>query len=206
MAEKKATPKGAAKAVAKTEDVTKQPASGKRAAGSDSAATAATKAKTKVAQKVQNPFTAARPRSTWMPEGKKVDRKWFVVDADGLVLGRAASRIAMILRGKHKPTYTQHADMGDFVVVVNAEKIKLTGNKEGQKPYYHHTMHPGGLKTIIAKDVRVRDPERLIQDAVRRMIARNPLGRDMMGKLHVYKGPTHPHAAQKPEPLTLSYK
>ena len=115
-----------------------------------------------------------------------------------------ASRIASILRGKHKPIYTPHVDTGDFVIIVNAEKVKLTGSKDLQKPYYRHSMHPGGLKTILARDVRVRDPERLLQDAIRRMISRNPLGRDMMSKLHVYKGPSHPHQAQKPKPLALA--
>jgi large subunit ribosomal protein L13 len=193
MAEKKASPKGAAHS--KSEE--KAPAKAAKPAAKSA------KAHAPVAQKTQNPFTKAKPRSTWVPDDTEVVRRWYVVDATGLVLGRAASRIAYVLRGKHKPTYTPHADQGDYVVVVNAEKIKLTGSKEEQKPYYHHTMHPGGLKTIIARDVRVRDPERLMQDAVRRMIPRNPLGRDVMSKLHVYKGPAHPHQAQKPEPLTL---
>jgi large subunit ribosomal protein L13 len=158
-----------------------------------------------VPQKTDNRFTRAAPFSTFVPHGKqKISRRWFVVDATGLILGRAASRIAMVLRGKNKPTWTPHADVGDFVIIINADKVKLTGSKEEQKPYYRHSMHPGGLKTVLARDVRVRNPERLLEDAIRRMIPRNPLGRDVLGKLHVYRGPTHPHQAQKPEPLALT--
>ncbi len=198
MPEKKAGPKGAA--AAKSEKSEKAPAKVAKAAGA-----AHKKAHAKrVPQKVQNPFTKAAPRRTWVAGPKDLVHNWFVVDGAGLTLGRAASRIAHVLRGKHKPTYTPHADVGDHVIIVNAEKVKLTGTKEQHKPYYQHTMYPGGLKTTMARDVRVRDPERLFQDAVRRMIPRNPLGRDVMAKLHVYKGPTHPHHAQKPEPLTLA--
>jgi large subunit ribosomal protein L13 len=191
MAEKKASPKGAAE--------TKPAAKADATAGRRKP-----KARVAVAQKTQNPFTKAAPRRTWVAKPKDIARRWFVIDATGLVLGRAASKIAHILRGKHKPTYTPHADVGDYVIIVNAEKVKLTGTKEEQKPYYRHSMHPGGLKTIMARDVRVRDPERLFEDAIRRMISRNPLGREVMRKLHVYKGPAHPHHAQKPEPLALA--
>jgi large subunit ribosomal protein L13 len=198
MAEKKATAKGAAKS--KKPKVATSPAPAEAAPVKVAAAK-----RPKVAQKTANRFTRAAPFSTFVPDAQhKPSRRWFVIDATGLILGRAASRIARVLRGKHKPSYTPHADVGDFVIIVNAEKVKLTGSKEEQKPYYRHSMHPGGLKTVIARDVRVRDPERLLEDAIRRMIPRNPLGRDMLRKLHVYRGPTHPHQAQKPEPLALS--
>jgi large subunit ribosomal protein L13 len=200
MAEKKATAKGAAKSKKTAESAEAAPV--KAASG----AKRAEKKRPRQAQKVANRFSRAIPYSSFVPHAKEEAsaRRWFLVDATDLVLGRAASRIAHVLRGKHKPSYTPHADVGDFVIVINAEKVKLTGSKESEKPYYHHSMHPGGLKTRIARDVRVREPERMLQDAVRRMIPRNPLGRDVMSKLHVYKGPTHPHQAQKPEPLALA--
>jgi large subunit ribosomal protein L13 len=113
------------------------------------------------------------------------------------------SRIAQVLRGKHKPMYTPHADAGDYVVVINAEKVKLTGTKEEKKPYYRHSLHPGGLKTTLARDIRARTPELLIERAVRLMIPRNPLGREVMRKLKIYVGPVHPHQAQDPKPLKL---
>lgn len=172
----------------------------KTAPNSKKLARAAAKAKP---QKTQNWSSKARPPDTYMAPKGKIERRWFVLDAEGLVLGRAASRIAFILRGKHKPVYTPHTDTGDFVVVINAEKIRLTGNKEEDKPYYRHSMHPGGLKTRKAKDLRARAPERLLEQAVKRMISRNALGRTMYSKLKVYAGPVHPHAAQRPEPLTL---
>jgi large subunit ribosomal protein L13 len=201
MAEKKATAKGAAKSKKASEKTKAEPASEPVKAAS---AGRTDKKRPRVAQKTSNRYSRAIPYSSFVPHGdEEIPRRWFVIDATDLVLGRAASRIAHVLRGKHKPTYTPHADVGDFVVVINCEKVKLTGNKETEKPYYHHSMHPGGLKTRIAKDVRVREPERMLEDAIRRMIPRNPLGRDVMAKLHVYKGPTHPHQAQKPEPLAL---
>ncbi len=201
MAEKKATAKGAAKS--------KKPKAAAASAPAEAAPVLKAKAtaakRPKVAQKTANRFTRAAPFRSFVPSAQhKPSRRWFVIDATDLVLGRAASRIARVLRGKHKPSYTPHADVGDFVIIINAEKVKLTGSKEEQKPYYRHSMHPGGLKTVIARDVRVRNPERLLEDAIRRMIPRNPLGRDMMRKLHVYRGPTHPHQAQKPEPLALA--
>jgi large subunit ribosomal protein L13 len=156
-----------------------------------------------VAPKAQNRFSAARKRTTYMLKAQDIAREWHLVDLDGLVLGRAASRIAHILRGKHKATYTPHADAGDYVVVVNAEKVKLTGTKEESKPYYRHSLHPGGLKTALAKDLRKQTPERILEAAVRRMIPRNPLGRDVMSKLKIYAGPVHPHQAQQPKPLKL---
>lgn len=133
----------------------------------------------------------------------EVERRWFVVDADEQVLGRLATRIATMLRGKHKPQYTPHADVGDFVIVVNAEKVRLTGKKEADKMYRHHTGWVGGLVSHAAEQVREHDPERLIKDAVKGMLPRGPLGRDMFSKLKVYAGGDHPHAAQKPEVLAL---
>ena len=140
---------------------------------------------------------------TYSPKASEIQRAWFVIDADGLVLGRVATEVARILRGKHKPMYTPHADAGDYVVVVNAEKVKLTGSKDEKKPYYRHSLHPGGLKTTFARDIRARNPERLIEAAVRRMIPRNPLGREVLRKLKIYVGPAHPHQAQQPKPLKL---
>ncbi len=131
-------------------------------------------------------------------------RKWWVVDATDLTVGRAASQIAKILKGKHKPNYTPSLDVGDFVVVVNAEKARFTGNKEDDKVFFTHTMHPGGEKLTPMKKLRERHPEDIMLNAVRRMLPRSALGRDMMRKLKVYAGENHPHAAQKPEALKLS--
>ncbi|SVE31307.1 uncharacterized protein METZ01_LOCUS484161 [marine metagenome] len=130
-------------------------------------------------------------------------RSWFVVDADEQVLGRIATEIAMVLRGKRKPTYTPHADMGDFVVVVNAEKVKLTGKKETDKRYRHHTGWVGGLKSVAAKDLRAKKPEEMVKKAVKGMLPKGPLGREMFKKLKVYAGTEHPHEAQKPEVLSF---
>jgi large subunit ribosomal protein L13 len=131
------------------------------------------------------------------------DKKWFVVNAEEYVLGRLASRLALVLRGKHTARYAPHLDNGDFVIVVNAEKIQLTGNKLTQKKYYHHTGYPGGLRDANAAEVLARHPERVIQAAVRGMLPKNRLGRQMMKKLKVYAGPEHPHQAQKPEALDI---
>jgi len=133
----------------------------------------------------------------------EVKRGWWLVDAEGQVLGRLATRIAKILMGKHKPIYTPHVDTGDFVVVVNAEKVVLTGKKWEQKNYYRHSGYPGGLKVQTARQVRETHPERLIQLAVRRMLPKNKLGRRMLKRLKVYAGPTHPHEAQKPQVLRM---
>lgn len=133
----------------------------------------------------------------------EIKRKWFVVDVQDKVLGRAATRIASILRGKHKTLFTPHADTGDFVIVINAEKVKLTGNKWNDKMYHHHTLFPGGLKSTNARTLVQRHPEDLVLNAVRRMLPRTPLGRQMMTKLKVYAGDKHPHIAQKPEALAL---
>jgi len=145
------------------------------------------------------------PGTTRSAKAEDIQRKWFVVDVQDVVLGRAASQIAAILRGKHKPLFTPHCDTGDFVVVVNAEKVKLTGRKLEEKTYFRHSGYPGGGKTSTARQVLERHPTQIVEDAVRRMLRRSPLGRQMMGKLKVYAGPVHPHAAQKPEALKLAY-
>jgi len=142
---------------------------------------------------------------TYSAKPSEIDRKWFVVDAKGVVLGRMAAQIALILRGKHKATYTPHLDCGDCVVVINADKVKLTGKKLSDKVYYHHTQHPGGLKSITAgKVLESAHPERVVIKAIERMISRNPLGRQQMKKLKVYAGTEHPHTAQNPEVLDIA--
>lgn len=133
----------------------------------------------------------------------EIERKWFVVDAEGQALGRIASRIAAVLRGKHRPDFTPHADAGDFVVVVNAEKVKLTGNKLEQKAWQRHSGIPGGFKSTAYRQLLGRRPEVAIQNAVWGMLPKGPLGRKLHRKLKVYAGPAHPHAAQKPEPLSV---
>ncbi len=131
------------------------------------------------------------------------ERQWVLVDAEGQVLGRLASQLAVRLRGKHKPGFAPHLDQGDFVVVVNAEKIRLTGRKWEQKMYHRHSGYVGGLKSIVAKKLLVKDPEELIRHAVRGMLPKNSLGRSMLKKLKVYAGTDHPHQAQRPQPLSL---
>jgi large subunit ribosomal protein L13 len=131
-------------------------------------------------------------------------RKWWVVDVSDAPVGRAASQVASILKGKHKPSYTPSMDVGDFVVVLNAEKVRFTGKKETEKLYFTHTMHPGGAKLTPPNKLRARHPDAIFLNAVRRMLPRSALGRDMMRKLKVYAGGEHPHAAQKPEKLALS--
>ena len=131
-------------------------------------------------------------------------RRWWVVDIADAVVGRAATQVATILKGKHKPSYTPSLDVGDFVVVINAEKVRFTGNKETDKLYFTHTMHPGGAKLTPPQKLREKHPDAIFLNAVRRMLPRTVLGRDMMRKLKVYAGAEHPHAAQKPEPLKLS--
>ncbi len=141
---------------------------------------------------------------TYAAKPADVDKKWVMIDAQGLVVGRLASIIALRLRGKHKPTYTPHVDCGDNVVVVNAEKVVLTGRKLQQKVYRHHTGHIGGIKERSAKFIiEGRFPERIVEKAVERMLPRGPLGRVQLGNLRVYKGPEHPHAAQTPEKLDV---
>lgn len=140
---------------------------------------------------------------TYLTPVKEIDKKWFVVDADNMVLGRLASEIATRLRGKHKPTYSTFMDNGDYIVVVNAEKIKLTGKKLKDKVYYHHTGYLGGIKSITAEELLVKEPTDLITKAVRGMLPKNSLGRSQLKKLKVYAGVEHPHEAQQPEKLEL---
>lgn len=140
---------------------------------------------------------------TYLTPVKEIDRKWYVVNADGMVLGRLASEIAMRLRGKHKPTYSTFIDNGDFVVVVNADKIRLTGKKLDEKIYYHHTSYMGGLKQITAGELLAKRPEDLILKAVQGMLPKNTLGRAQLKKLKVYAGAEHPHEAQMPEALAF---
>jgi large subunit ribosomal protein L13 len=144
-------------------------------------------------------------RATQSARPAEVEQRWYVVDATDQVLGRLATRLASVLRGKHKPIYTPHVDTGDFVVVVNAEKVRLTGRKLEQKVYHRHTGWPGGLKTTnAAKLLGGAHPERVLEAAVRGMLPKNHLGRKMFSKLKVYAGAEHPHAAQKPEALPLA--
>ena len=134
-----------------------------------------------------------------------VEKNWVLVDADGQTLGRLASKVAILLRGKHKPNFTPHVDCGDNVIVINAEKVKLTGNKRTQKTFYWHTGYPGGIKSRTAdKILDGRFPERLLSKAVERMVPRGPLGRKVMKHLHIYAGSTHPHEAQQPELLDVA--
>lgn len=133
----------------------------------------------------------------------EVRRDWFVVDAEGKTLGRLATEIASRLKGKHKPIFTPHVDTGDYIVVVNAEKIRVTGNKMKDKMYHHHTGYIGNLKSINLEKLLVKAPERVLETAVRGMLPRSPLGRSMMKKLKVYAGPEHQHAAQQPQPLEI---
>jgi large subunit ribosomal protein L13 len=141
---------------------------------------------------------------TVMGSKRTIQRNWVVIDVKDQVLGRAATTIASVLRGKHKPTFTPHADCGDFVVVVNAEKVRLTGNKWQDKKYIHHTQFPGGLHEYSAEQAVARHPTRLVEDAVRRMLPRTNLGRALMKKLKVYAGDKHPHAAQKPAAMAAT--
>ncbi len=139
--------------------------------------------------------------NTYVAKPGEIERAWYVVDANEVQLGRLATRIAMVLRGRHKPTYTPHVDTGDFVVVVNAGTVALSGTKLDSKIYYHYTGHKGGLKTSTARDVRARDPERMIREAVRGMLPKNRLARQIITKLKVYAGGEHPHVAQQPTAL-----
>jgi large subunit ribosomal protein L13 len=142
---------------------------------------------------------------TYSAKPADVQKDWFIIDAEGLVLGRLASQVALRLRGKHKPMYTPHIDCGDNIVVINAEKVALTGNKRTDKTYYWHTGYPGGIKSRTAGTILDgKHPERVVEKAVERMISRNPLGRRQMKKLHVYAGSEHPHDAQQPEVLDVA--
>ena len=138
---------------------------------------------------------------TYMANPDKIERKWYVVDADGCTLGRLASGVASVLRGKNKPQFTPHVDTGDYVIVVNADKVKVTGKKLDQKIYYHHSDYIGGMKETTLREMMNKHPERVIEYAVKGMLPKGPLGRQMYTKLFVYAGPDHKHAAQKPETL-----
>jgi len=140
---------------------------------------------------------------TYIPKPSEIGRKWYLVNAEGKILGRLSSRIAQILSGKDKPIYTPHMDVGDFVVVINAEKVKVTGNKEEKKIYYRHSGYPGGLKERTYQEQLDKKPQDIIRMAVRGMLPKSKLGRHMFQKLKVYAGPQHPHQAQKPEQLDL---
>ena len=140
---------------------------------------------------------------TFIPKAADIDRKWYVVDADGMVLGRLASQVANILRGKNKPIYTPNMDTGDYVIIVNASKAVLTGKKLDQKIYYHHSGFVGGMKETTLREMLQKKPEQVVELAVKGMLPKGPLGRQMYTKLHVYAGAEHPHAAQKPEVLTF---
>lgn len=140
---------------------------------------------------------------SFMASPSTVERKWYVVDAEGKTLGRLASEVANALRGKNKPTYTPHIDTGDYVIVVNAEKIQVTGKKLDQKIYYHHSEYVGGMKEATLREMMQKKPEFVITHAVKGMLPKGPLGRQMLKKLHVYAGPEHNHAAQKPETLDI---
>lgn len=135
----------------------------------------------------------------------QVKRAWYVIDAEQAIVGRLATQIASILRGKHKPYFTPHVDTGDFVIVVNARKVRFTGNKENDKRYYRYSGYPGGLKSRPAREMRERRPEHIVRHAVKGMLPKGPLGRSMLSKLKVYADAEHPHAAQQPEPLVLNY-
>lgn len=140
---------------------------------------------------------------SFMASPSTIERKWYVVDATGHTLGRLASEIASILRGKNKPTYTPHIDTGDYVIVVNAAKVKVTGKKLDQKVYYHHSDYVGGMKEATLREMLDKKPEKVVELAVKGMLPKGPLGRQMYTKLHVYAGPEHEQAAQKPEVLTF---
>ena len=140
---------------------------------------------------------------TYMGNPDKIERKWYVIDAEGMVLGRLASEAAKILRGKNKPIFTPHEDMGDYVVIINAEKVKITGKKLEQKIYYHHSDYVGGMKETKLADMLAKKPELVVEHAIKGMLPKGPLGNKMIKKLHVYAGPEHKQAAQKPEVITF---
>ena len=141
--------------------------------------------------------------NSFMANPAKVERKWYVVDATGYTLGRLASEVAKVLRGKNKPVFTPHVDTGDYVIFVNADKIKVTGKKLDQKIYYHHSDYVGGMKETTLREMLAKKPEKVVELAVKGMLPKGPLGREMFTKLHVYAGAEHPHAAQQPEALTF---
>ena len=138
---------------------------------------------------------------TYQPSAKDITREWYVVDAEGQTLGRLATRIAHVLRGKHKPTFTPHLDTGDHVIVINADKVELSGFKEGKKVYHRHSGYPGGIKSVPFTELVAKSPTEIVERAVHGMLPKNKLGRQMGKKLKVYAGPEHPHTAQQPKPL-----
>ena len=142
---------------------------------------------------------------TFMPSQATIERKWYVVDATDMTLGRLASEVAKVLRGKNKAIFTPHMDCGDYVIVINAEKIKVTGKKLDQKIYYHHSDYVGGMKETTLRETLAKKPEQVIELAVKGMLPKGPLGKQMYTKLHVYAGAEHPHAAQKPEALEIKF-
>jgi large subunit ribosomal protein L13 len=148
-------------------------------------------------------FDGGKIMKSYMANPATIERKWYVVDAEGCTLGRLASEVAKVLRGKNKPIFTPHIDTGDYVIVVNAEKIKVTGKKLDQKIYYHHSDYVGGMKEATLKEMMAKKPEKVVELAVKGMLPKGPLGRQMYKKLHVYAGPDHEQAAQKPEVLTF---
>lgn len=148
-------------------------------------------------------FIGGQPMKTYMVNPDKIERKWYVVDAEGQTLGRLAAEVAKVLRGKNKPEFTPHIDTGDNVIVINAEKIKVTGKKLDQKVYYHHSDYVGGMKETTLREMMAKKPEQVIELAVKGMLPKGPLGRTMIKKLHVYAGAEHAHQAQKPEVLTF---
>ena len=140
---------------------------------------------------------------SYMAKAETVERKWYVVDAEGMVLGRLASQVAAILRGKHKPIYTPHVDCGDHVIIINADKVVLTGKKLDEKLYRHHSSYPGGLKEVKYRDLMEKKPEFAVYEAIRCMMPKGPLGRQMLTRVRIYRGSEHKQAAQKPEVLVL---
>ena len=142
---------------------------------------------------------------TYSPKANEIEREWYVVDADGMVLGRLASEVAAILRGKRKPTFAPHLDMGDHVIVINADKVVLTADKAGRKPVYRHSGYPGGIKSQTYAELLARKPEEALRRTVRGMLPKNRLGRQMIRKLKIYAGPEHPHGAQTPKVLDIAH-
>ncbi len=152
-----------------------------------------------------NEYKEGIPMKTYMANAQNVERKWYIIDATDMPLGRLASEVAKILRGKHKPTYTPHVDTGDHVIIINAENIKLTGKKLDQKYYHYHTGYPGGIRSIQYRELMEKNPEKAVMIAVKGMLPKNSLGRQMLTKLRVYRGAEHPHEAQQPEILELTF-
>jgi large subunit ribosomal protein L13 len=141
---------------------------------------------------------------TFTPKPGDIERRWHVIDANDVVLGRLASQAAVLLRGKHKPTFAPHVDTGDFVIIINADKVALTGNKREQKKAYRHSGYPGGLRSVTYTELLDKNPQRAVEKAIRGMLPKNSLGRQVLSKLKVYAGPEHPHAAQQPVPFEIT--